>query len=64
MIKYAVDFNLSVNDSKLSTEKTKAIPLTNQMVAKDSGEQKIITYVSQVINGTFPKAKLDALFVI
>ena len=40
----------------------KAIPLTNQMVAKDSGEQKIITYVSQVINGTFPKAKLDALF--
>lgn len=40
----------------------KAIPISNQMVAKDSGEQKIITYVSQVINGTFPKAKLDALF--
>lgn len=40
----------------------RAIPLNNQMVAKESGEQKLLTYVSQVINGTFPQAKLAALF--
>ena len=40
----------------------KAIPVANNMVAKESGEQKLLTYVSQVVNGTFPKEKLDALF--
>ena len=40
----------------------RAIPLSNQMVAKESGEQKLITYLSQVINGTFPQAKLSALY--
>ena len=55
--------NIEGRNPGIQYERTfKAIPLSNQMVAKDSGEQKIITYVSQVINGTFPKEKLDALF--
>lgn len=40
----------------------RAISISNQLVAKESGEQKLLHYVSQVINDTFPAAKLSALF--
>lgn len=55
--------NIAARNKGIPYEKSfKAIPLTNNMVAKESGEGKILTYVSQVLNGTFPQAKLSALF--
>lgn len=40
----------------------KAIPMKNEMVAKESKEQKFITVVSQVVNGVYDQDKLPALF--
>ena len=40
----------------------RAIPVSNQMVAKESGEQKLINCVMQVINDKYPSDKLPALF--
>jgi hypothetical protein len=55
--------NITARNKGIPYEKSfKAIPLTNGMVAKESGEGKLLTYVSQVVNGTFPQNKLSALF--
>jgi len=40
----------------------KAIPLTNPQVAKESNEAKLIEYLTMVVNGSFPAAKLDSLY--
>ena len=55
--------NIPARNTSIPYEKSfRAIPLNNVQVAKDSGEQKIINYLSQVVNGSFPKEKLNALF--
>ena len=47
----------------LPHEKTyKVIPLNNLQVAKDSGEQKFLSILAQVVNGVFPADKLDDLY--
>lgn len=55
--------NVTARNPGIPYEKNfRAIPMSNQMVAKESGEQKLIECVSKVINGTYPAAKLDMLF--
>lgn len=38
------------------------IPLTNELIAKDTGETKDINYLCRVLTGTFPAEQLDALY--
>ena len=55
---------ISTIQGKISeTEKIyKVIPFTNTLIAKDSGEYEEIKILSRIVDGTFPKDKLEAAF--
>lgn len=55
--------NVKGRNSNIKYERTyRAIPLNNPQVAKESNEAKLIEYLTMVVNGNFPAAKLDALY--
>lgn len=55
--------NVKGRSSNIKYERTyRAIPLSNPQVAKESNETKAIDFLTKVVNGNFPAAKLDALY--
>lgn len=55
--------NVEGRTKDIKYEKTyRVIPISNQQVAKESNEQKVISHVAKLANNMFPKEKLPDLF--